>query len=174
LSFYGLLESEKLAKMKQGRTVEMVIVDWNKEKNTSITTRRLNMSVTTSLYEADECADRVRQIKRLLFNNTTGNKYRTFCKDLTEKDELKSVARETSRVLIEAVFCDADLAILGLAKIARKREHGALIFIALDLAILSLMNPKLYNNHDLWVSDISSTFDAPIALVLRCLEYLTG
>ncbi len=131
------------------------------------------MATTLGVRSAEDCADRVRAMRRILFGNTQGNKYRSQISALRElAGQLGSATRNTKVALIDAVFEDPETAALRLASIARTRPHGAIIFIALDLAIHCLMNPERSGGNDQWVSDISETYDKPIALVLRCLEWL--
>ena len=121
------------------------------------------------------CGERVRAISKTLFGSTLGNQYRMQLKSLST-EEVEQAAKAARRAIIDSIFEDWTVAPMTLALMTRKREHAAIIFMALELANLSLMNPAMIQSpaeHRQWVEDISSTYDKPVAMILRCLEWLT-
>ena len=126
--------------------------------------------------EATTCAERLRTIQRLLFGRTLGNKYRAEVAAIRKDspEQFKLAVRNTRAVLIDSVFEDQTLATLSLARMARERPHAAFIFLSLECANLCLMNPKMTTHHDELAKELSRTQDNPVAIVIRCLEYLSG
>ena len=131
---------------------------------------------TEAAMDAEALAGRVRAVQELLFGRTRGNQYRKQAAALMKesRDRLRQTAQGTRGALLNAVFEDYALAPLALARMARLREHAAMIFMALDLANLCLMNPETTADHHRWAQDIEGTRDSPVAMVLRCLEWLAG
>lgn len=134
------------------------------------------MVMDEPVLSAHDCADRVRVIQELLFGQTLGNSFRAEASVLMKEsvERFRASARDTFGVLLDKTFQDHSLACLALARLARTRPHNAMIFLALDHAKLALMNPRDKAAHDLIVADISRTRDAPVGMVLRCLEWLSG
>lgn len=117
----------------------------------------------------------VRAVQAVLFGRTLGNAYRDYAASLRRESEnaLQNAVRHTFGVLIGAATeSPSSLAPLRLARLAHTKPHGAVIFLALDLANMSIMNPGVTEDHGGWVDVLSRVDNNPFALVTKCVELL--